>query len=155
MNNKTKCSTRKYCLICGNGTTVWNKNLKKGKYRFYELWYRYQDGYACAACYQRGFKRPDQMYKRTKGVLDAQSRALILTTISDKNADATRDCFYTKSARVPLSDYIERTLALDKVFCFRCLEEIKIGQRYKRGSHSVGVKNSKFYHDSCYDKLWL
>ena len=140
------------CLICGTATTVWS--VVKGRPRMYELWYRYKDGYSCAACYQRGFKVSKGRWRRVKGVLDAASQGLILARISNRNKDATRDCYYTKSARVPLSDYIEKTLALNKVFCFRCMEEIKIGQKYSRGSYSIGRKDSKFYHSSCYQKLW-
>ena len=56
---------------------------------------------------------------------------------------------------VPLPNYIEKMMAFDKIFCFKCGSEIELMDFYdKSKAMGRGKKWVKYYHKICYDKLF-
>ena len=76
--------------------------------------------------------------------LTYSNRAVILSLVTSRFKVVTKRT---------MSDYHEKMMAMDYLVCYRCRDEIQLGQEYhKTYSKSSG---SKYYHYSCYDSLLL
>lgn len=51
-----------------------------------------------------------------------------------------------------LPSYVEKTLALNKVICYRCMDEIELGSIFKSGGSGARVR--KYYHSDCFNGLY-
>ena len=94
------------------------------------------------------------MSKRTNCILTKLNLAAILKHYSDRFEE--RGYYYTskRNRRIANYDYTEKILSLNKLFCLKCMEEIKIGDRFERNMQS-NKSFSRYYHRSCYESMFL
>ena len=53
--------------------------------------------------------------------------------------------------KIPNSAYFEKCMSLNKLFCYKCMEQINIGDRYYRVFKRVRMP--KYYHSSCFERM--
>lgn len=77
----------------------------------------------------------------------------ILQCISNRLDE--RGYYYTskRGRRLVNSDYQDKILALNTLICNKCMEAINIGDNFKRNTESCRVQ-ARYYHDSCYQKMF-
>ena len=60
-----------------------------------------------------------------------------------------------RTGKYHISDYVEKLLCFNKVFCFKCRFQIDIGMYYEKGGDCGPCKTSqKYYHPDCYEKMF-
>lgn len=55
--------------------------------------------------------------------------------------------------RLPIP-YLDKTFAFNEVFCWKCGEVIQLGSFYNSSTHSTNGSIKKYYHRSCYERMF-
>lgn len=83
-------------------------------------------------------------------LLDKRLKAIILRRVSNDWDDSYN---HTCVKRIP--SWVEKMLSFNKVFCYKCEQEIELGQHYVRGSQGLAGHVTKYYHKECRESLYL
>ena len=88
--------------------------------------------------------------KGSPGIMDQGKMGTILSYMHRRFNDTERGL----ASKLP-RDYLERSFALNKLFCHKCMQEIKIGDRYEANKKSGSKVKCmrKYYHKACWDKM--
>ena len=85
----------------------------------------------------------------------SEGRALLhISRISMKGSGSWTKPYYVnqKNTKIPNSEYLEKMMSLNMLVCYRCLEQIKIGDKYQHNNKRVRI--TKYYHYSCYEDMY-
>lgn len=54
--------------------------------------------------------------------------------------------------KIPNSPYLDKIMSTNSLICFKCMEEIEVGDRYQYKSKKCRI--TKYYHCSCYEDMY-
>lgn len=98
---------------------------------------------------------------RRFAVLTIQREAAALANLSriemkGSGSWAFRNTVYSRNwpkcnYKIPNSEYLDKCLSFNKLFCYKCMEQINIGDEYTSLSKRIHI--TKHYHSSCYERM--
>lgn len=57
-----------------------------------------------------------------------------------------------RNVKIPNSDYLDKMLSFNMLVCYRCKDQIKVGDKYQYKSKKCRI--TKYYHYSCYEDMY-
>ncbi len=85
----------------------------------------------------------------------SQARALNhISEIEMKGSGSWSKPYYIvqHNVKIPNSEYLEKIMSYNMLYCYRCLEPINIGDKYQYKSKKCRI--TKYYHYSCYEDMY-